>query len=198
MSFKTSSGDIKGDEISMSIGGGKEFNFGANTLRTDVRLQYIDGTIDGLTESISNPGVPGSGLSLQTDEFDISSFRSEIGLQFSRAIGTRFGVAMPYINVNWVHEFEDSGTDIPARFVVDPYSDGFMQLEEDAPGGSNRPTLFVIPGSENDSDYARVSLGSAFTFTGGKSAWISVSTLAGISDLNSTQVTAGFRWEFGN
>ena len=79
------------------------------------------------------------------------SIRSELGVQLSRAISTNFGVVLPYVGATWVHEFEDRGSDIQARFVVDPYSEDFDQLAEDLPGGNNRPTLFIIPGDENDS-----------------------------------------------
>ncbi len=194
--FQTSSGDTEGDELGLSIGGGKEFNVGANTVSADIRLQYIDGSVDGLTENIVGQDN-GFGLALQTDDFDIESFRSEIGIQFTRAISTKFGVVLPFAGATWIHEFEDRGSDIPARFVVDPFSNEFNQLEEDAPGGSNRPTLFVIPGDENDSNYARLSLGSSFNFAGGKSAWFSIDTVAGLDDINSTRYTAGFRWEIG-
>ena len=195
--FQDSTGDTEADELSLSLGGGKEFSFGANTLTASGRLHYVDGKIDGLTETIQNPGA-GTGVALQTDDFDFTSFRSEIGVQLSRAISTNFGVVLPYADATWVHEFEDRGTDIQARFVVDPYSNGFDQLEEDLPGGSNRPTLFTIPGEENDTNYARLSLGSSFSFANSKTAWISISTVAGLDDINSTTYTAGFRWNFGN
>lgn len=194
---QTSRGNSDGDELGLSIGGGKDIYRGANTISTSIRLQYIDGSVDGLTENIVGQDS-GFGLSLQTDKFDIESFRSEIGIQFNRAISTKSGVVLPFAGATWIHEFEDRGSDIPARFVVDPFSNEFTQLEEDAPGGSNRPTLFVIPGGENDSNYARLSFGSSFGFAGGKSAWISINTLAGLDSVSSTQYTAGFRWEFGN
>ena len=196
--FQSANGDTEGRELGLSIGGGKEYNLGANNIRADARLRYIDGSVDGLIEQIGVVGANGSGLALQTDDFDIKSFRSELGLQYNRAFGTSFGVVMPFVGVNWIHEFEDRGSDIGARFVVDAYSDGFNQLEESAPGGENRPTLFIIPGSENDSDYARLSLGSSFAFKRGKSAWFSITSIAGLSGINNEQITGGFRWELKN
>ena len=71
--FQGSSGDTDADELGLSLGAGKEFNFGANSVVTNIKLHYINGTIGGLTENIQNGGS-GFGLALETDDFDFTLY----------------------------------------------------------------------------------------------------------------------------
>jgi outer membrane autotransporter protein len=193
--LQTAAGDSDGDEVFIGLGGGRAYLLSKGyTLTVSGNLNYLDGTIDGLKETIGN-SESGFALALETDDTKIESFRSSIDLQLAKAISTGRGVLQPYVGASWIHEFEDRGNDITARFLADPFSENFVQLELDAPGGSNRPTVFVIPGDENDANYFRLNAGSSAQFAGGKSAWIALTAITGLRDIDSYIASLGFRWE---
>jgi len=154
------------------------------------RLNYLDADVDGFTESMSNQGANGFGMNLEIAGQEIQSLTSVLGVQASKVFGTASGVVIPFIELSYVHEFEDDARTISARFANDPFSAGFNQAS-----GSNSTIISIVTDAP-DTDYFRFAFGTSGVLPRGKNWFISADTTLGLEGTSYYSLTGGLRGEF--
>lgn len=154
------------------------------------RLNYLDADVDGFTERMSNQGVSGFGMNLEIAGQEIESLTSVLSVQASKVFGTASGVVIPFVELSYVHEFEDDARTIRARFANDPFSTGFNQ-----DSGTN-PTIISIVTDAPDTDYFRFAFGTSGVLPRGKNWFISADTTLGLEGTSYYSLTGGLRGEF--
>jgi outer membrane lipase/esterase len=167
-------GDTDGAEYAFSLGGGYEFNYQNLSFVPQARVNYLHVKVDSYDESSS-----GSGLNLSIDDQDIESLITSISGNLSLAYSTQYGVFIPYLSIEWAHEFENDSRAIIAHFVNDPTKTNFSVLTDDP-----------------DQDYFFLGLGVSAAMANGKSAFLHYEQMLDHSDTSQYTVTAGFRLEF--
>ncbi|VAW97524.1 hypothetical protein MNBD_GAMMA20-728, partial [hydrothermal vent metagenome] len=118
-------GSTTGWEYAASLSGGYEYSRNALTAGPYGRLGFIQTSIDGYTESASNPGGTGAGSILAIDDQDVDSITAVLGGQVTYAISARSAVYLLQLNGEWEHEFTDNSRAIAAQFVYDPTRTSF-------------------------------------------------------------------------
>ena len=178
---QTASGDFDGRWVAFSIGTGYDFNFDALTIGPLIRFNYIHVDLDRYEEQISGTGA-GSGLALTVDDQDIVSITLVLGGQASYAISTPVGILLPYVRLEWEHEFEDDRRTITASFSEDPTPDiaTKIRLQTDGP----------------DRDFFNVAGGLSFTLRGGLAAFFEYERVLGLDDVRANNFAFGVRIEF--
>lgn len=176
---QTLSADYDGNQWGATIGAGYEFNQGALNFGPTARLEYLDVELDSYRESASNPNADGSGWTVAIDDQDFESLTMSLGGQATYALSFPWGVMIPQLTFEWVHEFEDDSRIVTGRFLGDPTQQTFQ-----------------LPSDADDSNYFNLGLGASFLFTGGRTGYIYVRSVQGYEDLDYTTVGAGFRLEF--
>ncbi len=167
-------GDTDGTEYALSLGGGYEFNYQNLTFVPQARINYLRVKADSYDETSS-----GSGLNLNIGDQDIESLITSVSGNMSLAYSTQYGVFMPYLSIEWEHEFQNDSRAIIARFVNDPTKTNFSVLTD-----------------EPDQDYFYVGLGLTAALAKGRSAFLYYEKLLEHSDTSQYTITAGFRLEF--
>ena len=161
------------------------------------RINYLDADVDGFTETMSNQGANGFGMNLQIAAQEIQSLTSVLSAQASKVFGTSSGVIIPFVELSYVHEFEDDPRTIRARFANDPFSAGFNQVGADFNNnGQSAPTIISIVTDAPDTDYLRLALGTSGVLPKGKNWFVSADTTLGLQGTSYYSLTAGFRGEF--
>jgi uncharacterized protein YhjY with autotransporter beta-barrel domain len=164
------SGNTNGFEFTGDINGGYDFNFDAFTVGPRLGFHYKHTRLDGFTETASGLGAHTDRYLSQTDE----SATSTVGGQASYALSTSFGVVVPQLNAEYVHEFAAR-----QRNQAQPDGGPIITFAEDKP----------------DRDYFNVGAGVVFVLPNGVSPFLNFQAEVGNS-LESTQtVTAGVRIE---
>lgn len=176
---QTAKGNTSGDQWFASIGVGKDISsssgWGGNLSLT---LAYLDASIDGFAETISST-APGFGMGLTIGDQDITSLRSTVGTQVSKAISTGHGVWVPFVRADWIHEFDNDSRTIIGSFANDSISSSVFQLTTDEP----------------DQDYFRVGGGLSAVFAHGLQAFLSVDAVLGVENTNYYTAAIGIRKE---
>lgn len=169
-------------EVTISLGGGYDFNQGKWTLTPYGRLDYIAGTIDKFTESASHISATTSLFSYEKQ--DIKSLTSAVGVRASQVISTAKGTFIPQASIEWKHEFEDRGV-IAGQSIYIRDSD------------LNLSPAFNEKNADNfDKDYFNLAVGVSMVMPKGKSAYINFESRQGDSSIKDNAIKAGFRWEF--
>jgi outer membrane autotransporter protein len=115
VAFDTEIGDADGDanehEYIASVTGGYDFFFGPVTAGPRLGIAYKRTTLDNFSENGDTP------LNLDYDSRAETSLTSALGVQASYAVSTGFGVIVPQVNADWVHEFENDAEEVDATVV---------------------------------------------------------------------------------
>lgn len=173
-----------GEQFAWSLGGGYITSKDSMTQSYYLQVNSVSLEIDGYTEATDNPD--NGAMAMVVGDQDVDSLTSELGAQFSWAISQDFGVVHPYINLAWVHEFEDGDDPIVTRYA-----------NADLPSDQNVTNVsFLTQTDEFDSDYYRVSLGTTMGLTNGLQLFFNYDTLIDLEDTKYHSVTAGIRKEF--
>ena len=131
-------GDTIGFEFQSSLSGGYDFSFDNFTIGPRVGIHYLRTELSDFAET-------GSPLALHYDDQVEDSLTSTVGFWGSVAISTSFGVVVPQVNAEYVHEFLNDRRTIhatasngaPVNFVTDPPDRDYFNV-----GGG---VLFVLP-----------------------------------------------------
>jgi outer membrane autotransporter protein len=97
------------------------------------------------------------------------------------AISTGFGVIVPQLNGNWVHEFADDRRSTSVRFVQDLRSD---------------PTQFSFDTDAPDRNFFEVGAGVVLVLPHGYQAFANIRSIQGNDLIDSTAGSLGVRLEF--
>ena len=166
-------GDTKGLTLSGGLSTGYDFLVGGLTVSPNLGFYYIDATIDGFTESGAG------GLNLVYDDQNFRSLTGNLGLRATFAWNLPWGVLMPHLRVDYVHEFEDDVDVFGVRFASDPNATG---------------TAPILIETENpDSSYWRLATGFSAQFTHGISAYIEYQRLESFDLISFQDISMGLR-----
>ena len=176
---QVATGSTDGDQLGMTFSFGRDFSRDAWSFGPYARAEYTSVEFDGYTERMSNPDAPGGGLAMAVDSRDLSSILGVLGGRASYVFSTSWGVLMPNLQVEWLHEFEDDPDALITRFVNDPTG-----------------TAILIPSDSVDQNYFNVGLGLSGVFASGRSAYLYYEHRAGQSDFNLDSLAIGVRIEF--
>ncbi len=176
---QTASSDFDGDQWSASFGGGYSFSRGALAFGPTAQIEYVNSDVDGYEETMSNPNADGGGWATAIEDQEVDSFTLQLGGDLSYAISQSWGVLLPQVHAEWVHEFEDDAQNVVGHYILDPSNTAFS-LNTDSP----------------DSDYFNVRLGVSAQFAQGRSAYLYYRKLLGYRDLDVDSFSAGVRLEF--
>lgn len=166
----TSSTD--GDSLSLSVGAGIMQQYGEWSADYALRLNSVSATIDGYSES-------GSVLALTVGEQEVDSLQAILAAQFSKAYSTESGVFVPTLGVEVHQEFDDETRTVTAQYALDRFNNQFSFTSDDA-----------------DSTFFLLSAGSSWVMSQGRQLFLNWDHLAGLDDVSSNTLTAGFRMEF--
>jgi outer membrane autotransporter protein len=169
---RTASSDTDSTQISYSVGGGTEIIKGAVTYAPFVRVQYLRVKVDDFEETGAK------GLNLSVSEQTITSTTSTLGLRVSKVKNTSFGVVIPQVHVQWIHEYQDKSRDITTIYVNDPRQNELLAVSD-----------------ASDPDYFSLGAGLSAVFKGGTQAFVDIRSIVGMKDFSETAVTIGARFE---
>jgi uncharacterized protein with beta-barrel porin domain len=182
---------------------GRDIQKGPWTIGISGALDYLDVSVDGYTENADD--LRANALELEINDYDHQSLRLIAGVDVSRPVSTRFGVVVPFVRGEWIHEFEDDPSRIQARFAADPFSTGFVQNNNVYLGGvpavnpvTGRPdpTTFVITSDDPDPNYFQFSTGASAVLKQGFQAFVSLDALVGLRDFNRYTLRVGVSKEW--
>ncbi len=172
--------DTDSNIFTASLGLGKEFQTQSLTLSPYLRLDYTDVEIDGFTET-------GAGFwGMQVDAQDVESLTSNLGIQLVNSISHSWGVLVPQLRVEWVHEYENDSRVIRGRFLGAIASTFNSNL--------NQPIL--LPTDAPDEDYFNVAVGTSAQLADNKSWFVQYEGIFGLADSSMHVFQAGLRMEF--
>ena len=167
-------GKTKGTQDTAALGTGYEVRFGKSTLTPFLRAEYLKNDIDAFTETEDL-----NSLGLDVEKQSLQSLQSSLGLRYSFTHSAASGVWVPYVGLEWTHEFRNDSRGIVAKYTHDPFNNSF-----------------AIPTQEPDRDFATVSLGVSAQFPGGLSGFFNIDSVQGLRDTTNTGLTLGVRQEF--
>ena len=166
-------GKPNGNEFQVQVNGGYDFRSESITVGPILGVNYLYDDIDNYHERGN------TGLELKYSDMEEQSLTSRLGAQGSIAISTTFGVIVPQVTGEYVHEFMDPQRKTEFRFVEDAAKVRF-RFQNDKP----------------DRDYFEVGAGVVLQLADGIAPFVSFRTLLGYNQYASRQVTAGARFEF--
>lgn len=171
--------DYDGDTASLFIGSGYDFNQAGWTFGPRLDLEYIRSSVEEFTEAPSDPEASGGGWATRVDVMDQNWLTLNLGGKVSYAHSTDWGVLIPYVRLDWLHEFQNDSQTITAYFVDDPEGQA-IQITTDDP----------------DRDYLRLRLGTSIQLQNGMTGFFDFGTLLANSQWSSNNVSLGLRMAF--
>lgn len=190
--------ETEGEELVASVGIGYDRAGGGFSFQPTLRLTYTDASIDGYVERFEtgpgsqidpNTGQPfGFGMALEVEDQDVESLISTLGATLAWNVSTGWGVLIPQLRVEWMHEFEDDPRAIVTRFAATPQS--IVAL---FPDGELNLTVFT---NEPDRDYFNVGAGFQAVLAGGTQLFLLAETVQDLDNVSSVGGTAGIRFAF--
>jgi outer membrane autotransporter protein len=86
----------------------------------------------------------GNGAALSIGATHTNSVRSNLGARFEKAFSTSAGAIVPYVQVQWTHEYDHAKATTGASFAADPLGE----------------TAFTTVGATPVSDLANIAIGA--------------------------------------
>lgn len=173
---RTAQGTTDGDQVSVGINSGYDFNFGGWTMGPHLNMYYLDVSVDVMAET-------GAGsLNTVVKNNDSQSFTATLGGHFSYAWNHDWGVLIPYLRLDYVREFIDDAEVLEVRFIDDP-----NVLEPVAP--------IYLTTDRPEANYATWAIGASGQFTHGISGFLEYQSTEGYTGLTVHDISAGIRME---
>jgi len=166
-------GDTNGNEWRIGVNSGYDFVFGAFTVGPRLGVLYRETTMNDFKESGH------TGLELAYSNQNIQSLTLRPGVYGSYAFSTSWGVVIPQMTLEYVHEFLDDQRSVQFSFVQDP---------------QNRRFLFET--TPPDRDYMNLGVGVSIVLPSGLQPFLNFRDMLAYQDRNSYTVTLGLRIPF--
>jgi uncharacterized protein YhjY with autotransporter beta-barrel domain len=166
------SGDTNGFEFTGDLSGGYDFSFDAFTVGPRAGLHYKRTEFDAFSERSADPAAITDSYLDQLNE----SLTGTLGAQASYAISTDFGVVVPQVNAEYVHEFLGRQNN---------------QVILGCCGGG----VTTFTGDNPDRNYFNVGAGVVFVLPNGVSPFVNFQAELGNSLEETESLTAGVRVE---
>jgi len=161
------------------LGAGRDYFSGPWTFGPRANLQYTRAHADDIVETASDTSANGSGWATKIDSTSQESLVLQIGGKVSYAKSTNWGVIIPYVQVDLLHEFKQDSQLITGSFIQDG-TGSKLQIQTDNP----------------DRNYIKINLGSTAQFKQGISGFANYSTILSNSTWDGHTVSVGVRVEF--
>ena len=166
-------GDTNGNEWRIGLNGGYDFIFGAFTVGPRLGVLYREITMNSFTESGH------TGLELSYDDQFVKSLTLRPGVYGSYAFSTSWGVVIPQMTLEYVHEFFDDQRNVQFSFAQDSL---------------NRKFLFQT--TPPDRDYLNLGLGVSMVLPSGWQPFLNFRDMLAYNDQSRYTVTLGLRIPF--
>ena len=175
--------DTESDQLAGQFTAG--WLLGQNAVTTDlyIGVDYLNIEVDSFTESETTAGF---GLNLAFGGQDIDSVQSIIGARIQRAMNTGGGVLVPYLGLEYRHEFDNDARVVDAR-----YAQALGDIN-----GDGVSINFAMPTDDPDSDFGEVTLGLSFQRPNNMLLFLQVQSAVGLNNANMHLITAGIRGSF--
>ena len=168
------SSNSNGDVLSLNLLTGYDHAFGRFTVGPRIGMNYSHTTIHGYRESGS------TGIELQYEDQFINSLQSTLGVQASAAISTAFGVLVPQVNADYIHEFANS-----QRFIHVQFAEDFR----------SNPTKFTFQNEVPVRNYFNLGTGLLAVLPNGWQPFVQFRAMVGNNQFNNYAGTLGLRVE---
>jgi len=177
MAFTDSFVDARstGDVLEANINAGLNFNSGSLSYGPRFGLSYTRSKIDAFSETGT------TGLELAYNQHSERSLISTLGFQLSYANSTSFGVVLPFMAIDYLHEFQQDQENISAFFSGD------LRVN---------PTPVVFSNDTPDRNYLRINFGVSSVFSNGFSAFVNYRSTVSFEDKDIQSLVFGIRKEF--
>ncbi len=166
--------DPEGWQVGVTGGVGYDFAVEAWTISPYFRAAYARLEVDNFSET------GGDGWGLRYDSQDVESVTTTLGGEVAYAISAPFGVVVPQLRGEYIHEFEDDDRRVGAIFR----------------GDNTTQRKFYLRTDDADQDYFTLGTEVATTFAGGLGVFAAYDVLLGYEDVESHELTFGGRIEF--
>jgi outer membrane autotransporter protein len=173
------SADYNGDVYSLFIGSGYEYSHGEWALGPRLDLEYLRSNVDEFTEEASNPNEDGGGWATRISDTKQTWLTLNLGGKIAYTYSAPWGVMVPYVRLDWLHEFKDDAQTNTAHFVND-LSGNAIEITTDDP----------------DRDYMRLRIGSTMQFQNGIASFIDYDTLLANTKWRHHYISLGLRMAF--
>lgn len=175
---QTATADSDGTDFGATVTFGRDWakqawNYGVYGRAAYNRLQF-----DAFEEEV-DPLLNGNGLALRIDSRSVTGLSTTIGGKMSYAHSASWGVLLPQVELEWLHDFRSDAEAFRGFFVDDPTG-----------------TPILVLGDDLDSDYFRLGLGLSMVLTEGRSGFINYERILGRSGISQEMITLGYRMEF--
>lgn len=164
------SGGTDGNEYSAGILLGYDYPIETYTIGPRFSLNYIYNQVDDYNEHGRN------GLALGYSGQDVTSLQSGVGILATKVLSTDFGVLVPQVDVNWIHDYAVGGRTIDASFIK-----------------ATAPSDFSFKTEPVERDFATAGVGLSALLPSGWQPFVSVRTLLFNDNFVSLGGTAGLR-----
>jgi uncharacterized protein YhjY with autotransporter beta-barrel domain len=168
------SSNSNGDVFNLSALAGSDHPFGRFTVGPRIGMNYSHTTVHGYRENGS------TGLELQYEDQFINSLQSTLGVQGSAAISTGFGVLVPQVNADFIHEFANS-----QRFIHVQFAEDFRP----------NPTKFTFQNEVPVRNYFNLGTGLVAVLPNGWQPFVHFRAMVGNNQFNNYAGTFGLRVE---
>ncbi len=174
---RVADGSTDGSEYYVSVSAGYTWSLGSLKLDPLVRFFYLDGEVDGFTETGAQ------GLDLIVGDQGVESMSVTASGQVSYTFLPSWGVITPYLRLEYTRELEDSADGVRYRFANDPFADDLAE------------EVLQIQVDDPDTTYMVYGAGVAAQFAYGLSGFVSYQALGSYDSLSGEIVSFGMRWE---
>jgi hypothetical protein len=185
ISSSTSNGNI----LSWSVLGGYDYSIRQFTFGPRAGLNYARTLINGYTEQGS------TGLELTYQDQFIESFQSVLGVQAMAPVSWRYGVLVPQINADYIHEFANSQRLINVKFAQDNRNPALGNTGDVTTLSTQTPTRFTFQNDGPDRDWFNLGAGLVAVLPNGYQPFVNFRAMVGNSQFTNYVWTFGLRME---
>ncbi len=175
LSPTTATSDTQGNQWQIGVSSGYTFQHNAFSATPHARFGYRRVGVDGYTEQGDN-----STFLIKLGDQHLESLRTALGLQTTYALSSRFGVFLPTLDLEWIHEYQDESQAIQVQSLLDNTATGRFALTTDNP----------------DRDFFTAGFGISAQFAKSRSAFLFYERLFGWQSFSRNIITAGVRLAF--
>ena len=176
--FFTASASPDAQQWGASIGGGYDFKLNDQGTQATLsgHLNYLKATLDSYDETGAET------FNLHLEQNTLKSLTFNFGGEISHTFSMSWGVLVPRLRADWVHEFEGNSVPINGWLLADPI------------GGTSNS--FTYQSDQQDPDYFLLGAGASAVFSHGVQAFLLYQTTLGKENYTDNQIAAGIRFEF--
>lgn len=168
-----------GHQTSLSLSIGKDFSRKAWTFSPYLRGVWSHLSLDGFSETMSDPNAPGAGLGTSVASRSLTSELGVLGGRVSYATSYDWGVLVPNAVLEWNHEFRNDPQTAVVRFLADPTQ-----------------TPIVLTDQAPDASYFNIGIGLNAVLPQGRSGYVYYEHMVGNSGAHDDRLSIGIRIEF--